>query len=93
MSFYLHVARDYDRVLENTFGVLKKPGKVPEFILGRTMGTLQYYYNIYQCFVECTLYFYGSLQPQKTNGTFGASELLNFRRYHVVISVLSSTEI
>ena len=32
LSLYLHIAGDYDRVLENTFGVL-------EFILGKTVGT------------------------------------------------------
>ena len=35
MSLNLHVARDYDRVLGNTFGVLESRGKVLEFLGAR----------------------------------------------------------
>jgi len=35
-TVYLHVAGDYDRVLDNTFGVLE----ILEFILGKTVGVL-----------------------------------------------------
>jgi len=38
VSLYLYIAGDYDRLLENTFVV--RLGKVPEFILGKTVGTL-----------------------------------------------------
>jgi len=40
LSLYLRVAGDYDMVMENTFGVLESHGKVPEFILGKTLGTV-----------------------------------------------------
>jgi len=40
LSSYLHIAGDYDRVLENTFGIFESPGKVLEFILGKTVETL-----------------------------------------------------
>ena len=40
LSLHLHVAGDYNIVLESTFGVLESAGKVLEFILGKTVGTL-----------------------------------------------------
>ena len=39
LSLYLHVAGDYERVLENTFRVLESPGKILTFILGKAVGT------------------------------------------------------
>ena len=40
MFLYLHIAGDYDRVLENIFGVLESFGKGLEFVLGKTVETL-----------------------------------------------------
>jgi len=40
LSSYLHVAGDYNRVLENTFGFPESPGKVLEF-LGKILGSLE----------------------------------------------------
>jgi len=36
LSLYLHIAGDYDRVLENTFGLVESPG----IYFGKTVGTL-----------------------------------------------------
>ena len=49
MSLYLHVAGDYDRVLENTFGVLESPGIYFGQDSGNT-GTLNRLHRILHCY-------------------------------------------
>ena len=51
LSLYLHVAGDYDRVFENTFGVLESPGKLLKFIWCKTMGTLLEIVNKFSVYV------------------------------------------